>query len=98
MKLEEITVERIKESYAKTGLKPGKFKTPGCACALQTLAKELLGTTRTWYGVIDEKEDSLSRAFSHGFDFPAIKLKSNYAEKEQKAFLKGQEIAKALGL
>jgi len=94
MKLEEITVERVKESYEKTGLKPGKFKTPSYACALQTLAEELLGGKRYWYDVL---RDNSTNAFTHGFDFPESACKK-YTDKELEAFLKGQEIAKALGL
>ncbi len=95
MKLEEITIERVKESYEKTGLKPGKYKAKGCACALETLALEVLGDTRYWHQIIEE--DRAELPFAHGFDFPRTTLKQNY-ETQQEAFFKGQEIAKALGL
>jgi len=99
MKLEEITIERVKESYEKTGLKPGKFKTPGCACALQTLAKEVLGSERYWFKILDYEDDDSLTSFTHGFDFPEETKRLEWYNGERlEAFLKGQEIAKALGL
>jgi len=94
MKLSEITLERVKEAYTKTGLKPangiGRYK-PGCACALEALAMDIWADKARWPGAIEGEVEM--KSFYAGFDglhlFYGINLEAYYL---------GKSIAKGLGL
>lgn len=95
LKLEDITLERVKQAYKNTGLIPSKVAQPGDeihACALQALAVDLGDSKEFWYQILDD-DGSLNKAleFGWGFDGRGIGI-------ETKAFKVGREISQALGV
>lgn len=101
MKLAEITLNRVKLAYKRTGMKPqtGPFIEDGKCCALAALALELGITSESpdtaWQLVLDAED--LVMPFAMGFDRP-FGPQSYPSESEQKAFIQGQKIARGLGL
>ena len=92
MNLEEITVEKVKEAYARTGIEPilftfkiwqpetGKIT---CACPL-TILKLTSGSDDSW---LEDQEI----AFIHGIDET-----SSYHGPHQDWYQRGKEIAAAI--
>lgn len=104
MKIEEITLERVKEAYELTGLKPARFtiidKNRGCA--LQALARVAgrVGLLTQWSEIITEDDSAHSSmwGFVNGFDGATHYSKGYDEERYSKAYELGRYIAQELGL
>lgn len=104
MKLSEITLERVKEAYAKTDLIPAQGSVhdqPSEACALQALAAAEGKDICDWGRVIDDDtiDNRINTSFWRGFDgrdkFHGLE---GWVDTDEEAFNLGRNIAIGLGL
>ena len=108
MKLEEITLERVKKAYETTGTTPAKFKEGNYkkekkVCALEVLALEQnlldIHGNPNWVIILDDVFKSLY--FAWGFDgrnfSDSILTATNYIDNSEE-YKKGRQLAKDLGL
>lgn len=96
MKLEDITLEFVKECYRRTGLKPSIYSGGG-ACALQAVAVARLGpgTDIWWLRILDNPVEAIG--FGAGFD-GTDKHKDPIRDRDPAVFDSAYEVGNAIAV